>query len=76
MGECSYISSSIFGNIINFKLLGDEIDKSGGVIGIVVGGNCNFDQSDCPESCYFSLKSADDEIPFILFSEVDLSVEL
>ena len=75
MAECSYIGSSIFGNIINSKLLGDKIDESSGVIGIVVDRNCNFDQSSCPGSCCSSLKLADDEVPSILFSEVDLSVE-
>ena len=42
MVEGSYIDGSIFGNVVNFELLGDEVNEGGGVIVIVVGRDHNF----------------------------------
>ena len=41
--EGSYVGGSIFGNIVNSKLLGDEVNEGGGVIVIVISRDRNFD---------------------------------
>ena len=43
LAEGSYVGGSIFGDIMNSELLGDEINESGRIIGIVIGRDCNLD---------------------------------
>ena len=38
-----YVGGSIFGDVMNSELLGNEINESGKVIVIVVGRDCNLD---------------------------------
>ena len=43
LAEDSYVGGSIFGDVVNSELFGDEVDESDGVIGTVIVRDCNFD---------------------------------